>query len=69
MNRTRFKVFWRDESVGQAVLIDNRVRFKPVHEFAADIKREATKLCRDVGHCGRFYACEDIDSGVRVERI
>lgn len=77
---TRFKVTHDGHACGFAFMTARRVTFHAdpkayawlearhdvwLRDFASVVKR----LCRSVGHAGKFSISQDIDSGIVVERI
>lgn len=79
-DKSTFRVIHRGVIMGRAVMFGNRVRFTPdigafpifeaqEHGWLLDFQKVVRKLCRSVGHVGRFSISLDVDSGVEVERL
>lgn len=81
MNVTHFKVSHHNNAcLGIAVLRDNVVTYKTDVKVYAwfeerpeawlkDFRKVVRRLCKSVGHCGKFQISKDEDSGIQVERI
>lgn len=79
--KSRFKVYHKNfPIIGQAEMNGNTVRFKadPAsyewleqqgEDWLRSLQSNVRKLVRSVGHTGKFYATEDMESGLIVERI
>ncbi len=83
MNKTvsYFRVYHLNDScLGVAKMTGKRVSYKTdskqyawfeARDFAwlRDFRAVVYKLCRSVGHTSKFSISEDVDSGIRVERL
>ena len=78
---SHFKVYHHNNAcLGIATLADNVVRYKTDPTLYAwfearddawlrDFRKVVRKLCISVGHTSKFSISEDIDSGIKVERV
>lgn len=78
---SRFRVsHWNNASLGCAILIGKQARFKADPKKYAwfearddawlrEFQKVVRKLVKSVGHSSKFSISEDIDSGIKVERL
>lgn len=81
MNITHFKVSHHNNaSLGIAKLVDKTVTYKTdasvyawfeerPDKWLRDFRAVVRKLCKSVGHVGKFSISTDVNSGITVERI